>query len=93
MNKSARPVRTRLEVLALVACAACFAIFSANVLFGWAARAMGWDASWRPERAPEFLLLFAAAVAFAVASLAAERRDQVRSAQDKSSDESSAGQS
>jgi hypothetical protein len=82
MNKSARPARTRLEISALIACAACFALFCLNVLFGWSARLMGWDASWRPERAPEFLLLFAAAVFFAVASLAAERRDHARIARD-----------
>lgn len=82
MNKSVRPARTRLEVAALIACAACFALFCANVLFGWSARAMGWDASWRLERAPEFLLLFASAVSFAVASLAAERRDHASSARE-----------
>jgi ABC-type Fe3+ transport system permease subunit len=80
MIESARPARSRLEVAALVACAACFALFSANVLAGWAARAMGWDVSWRLERVPEFLLLFGSTIAFAVASLAAERRDQARNA-------------
>lgn len=82
MIKSARPARTRLEIAALIACAACLALFCANVLFGWSARAMGWDAGWRLERAPEFLLLFASTVSFAVASLAAERRDQARIARE-----------
>jgi TRAP-type C4-dicarboxylate transport system permease small subunit len=76
MNDPMRLARSRLEVAALAACAACFALFSANVLFGWSAGAMGWDASWRLERVPEFLLLFASAISFAVASLAAERRNQ-----------------
>ncbi len=82
MINSARHARSRLEVGALVACGACFALFCANVLFGWSARAMGWDATWRLERAPEFLLLFASAVSFAVASLAAERRGQGRNARE-----------
>jgi hypothetical protein len=82
MNTPVRPARSRLEVAALFACAACFALFCANVLFGWSARMMGWDASWRLERAPEFLLLFSAAISFAVASLAAERRDHASKAHD-----------
>ncbi|MBM3357594.1 MAG: hypothetical protein FJY54_07690 [Betaproteobacteria bacterium] len=76
MIDPARDARSRLEVAALVACAACFSLFCANVLLGWWARAMGWDVSWRLERVPEFLLLFGSAISFAVASLAAERRDQ-----------------
>jgi len=80
--KSARRARSRLEKAALAACAASFFLFCANVLLGWSARAIGWDASWRLERAPEFLLLFASAVAFAVASLAAEHGDKARGAHD-----------
>jgi hypothetical protein len=76
MTIKARNARTRLEISALVACTACFTLFCVNVLIGWSARALGWDADWRLERVPEFLLLFAAAVLFAVASLAAERREQ-----------------
>lgn len=82
MIRSARPARSRPEVAALVACAACFALFCANVLVGWSGRAMGWDVGWRLERAPEFLLLFGSTIAFAVASLAAERRDQARNARE-----------
>lgn len=82
MNTPVRFARSRLEVAALIACAACFTLFCANVLFGWSARMMGWDASWRLERAPEFLLLFAAAISFAVASLAAERREHAGNAHD-----------
>jgi len=80
MIRSARPARSRPEVAALVACAACFALFCANVLVGWSGRAMGWDVGWRLESVPEFLLLFGSTIAFAVASLAAERRDQARNA-------------
>jgi TRAP-type C4-dicarboxylate transport system permease small subunit len=76
MAKSVRRARSRLEVAALVACAVCFALFCGNVLLGWSARLIGWDASWRLERVPEFLLLFASAISFAVAALAAERRAQ-----------------
>lgn len=76
----ARRARSRLEVAALIACAACFTLFCANVLVGWWARTMGLEAGWRLERVPEFLLLFASVVSFAVASLVAERRDEARNA-------------
>lgn len=79
MITSARRARSRLEKAALVICAVSFCLFCTNVLVGWSARAMGWDASWRLERVPEFLLLFASAVAFAVASLTAEHSDKARS--------------
>jgi TRAP-type C4-dicarboxylate transport system permease small subunit len=74
MVEPAGGARSRLEVYAQVTCAACFALFCANVLYGWLAGSMGWDATWRLERAPEFMLLLASAVSFAVAALAAERR-------------------
>lgn len=74
MVEPADGARSRLELYALGNCAACFALFCANVLYGWLARSMGWDATWRLERVPEFVLLLASAVFFAVASLAAERR-------------------
>jgi len=82
MIDSARPARSRVEVAALAACAACFALFCANVLVGWSGRALGWDVSWRLERVPEFLLLFGSTIAFAVASLAAELRDHARNERD-----------
>ncbi|MBI4194837.1 MAG: hypothetical protein HY526_07120 [Betaproteobacteria bacterium] len=82
MMKSTRRTRSYPEAAALVACAVSFSLFCANVLLGWSARAMGWDASWRLERVPEFLLLFASAVAFAVASLTAEHSDKARSARE-----------
>lgn len=80
MNESVRHGRSRLEATALYACAAFFSLFCANVILRRAARAFDWDASWLLDRVPEFLLLFAATVLFAVASLAAERRDQTDSA-------------
>jgi len=80
MNKSVRHARSRLEAAALYACAAFFTLFCANVILRRAARAFEWDATWLLDRVPEFLLLFASAVLFAVASLAAERRDQARNA-------------
>lgn len=82
MIESARRARSRMEAAALVACAACFCLFCANVLMRRWARAMEWDATWLLDRAPEFLLLFASAVAFAVAALAAERREQARAARE-----------
>lgn len=80
MNESVRHARSRLETAALRACAACFTLFCANVILRRAARALEWNATWLLDRVPEFLLLFSSAVLFAVASLAAERRDQARSA-------------
>lgn len=80
MNESVRHARSRLEAAALLACASCFALYCTNVILRRAARAFEWDATWLLDRVPEFLLLFASAVLFAVASLAAERRDQARSA-------------
>jgi hypothetical protein len=51
-----------------------FTLFVLNVLAGKWSAASG-QAIWHLERVPEFLLLFASAISFAVAALAAEGRN------------------
>lgn len=71
--KHANPPRSRTERLAFISWLVFFTLFVLNVLAGrWSAQSG--EALWHLERVPEFLLLFASAISFAVAALAAEHR-------------------
>jgi cell division protein FtsX len=74
-------MRSQLLATALVACLLSVGLFAGNVLYGRFAPVFGWDPGLRLARVPEFLLLFASAVFFVIAALAAERRagDSTRS--------------
>lgn len=67
------PSRSNIERIAFICWLTFFGLFALNVIAGkWSAQSD--QTIWHLERVPEFLLLFASAISFAVASLAAERR-------------------